>query len=103
MKKICFLMPFIYHISCKAQAGTQISQLSCTSANKKIEINFIAKPSANLLVLIADSTGHTVFLDNRYNFKGNYKGVLKTGNDKAKYHIKIISDAERIDKKVPVE
>lgn len=52
--------------------------------NHKVDIQFKADEEIlNLLVLVSDSLGHTIFLDNQYRFKGNYihsvdlKEVLK--------------------------
>lgn len=96
MKKILFFIPCFYF----ANARAQVTQVICKNADKKIEVTFNTSQTANLLVLIADSTGHTVFLDNRQNYNGNYKGVLNTKSNKGTYHLKIISDAIRIDKTI---
>ncbi|MGZ3861570.1 MAG: hypothetical protein ACXVPN_01205 [Bacteroidia bacterium] len=94
MKKMfsVIALTFVIH------ANAQITNVACKNANKKIEVSFYTAPTSNLLVLIADSSGHTVFMDNRINYNGNYTGVLNTKNNKEKYHLKVISEAVRFDR-----
>lgn len=57
----------------------------------------------NLLVLITDSLGQTIFLDNRYRFNGDYNQSIDFKNyKKGQYTIKIIGDDDKITKKIDV-
>jgi hypothetical protein len=73
--------------------------------NKKVNIEFGTENEVyNLLVLITDSSGQTVFLDNRYHFKGDYKHTVDFKDyHKGEYSVKIIGDEEKIDKKIDVK
>ena len=89
-----------------AQTSTRktsyIVALTNNSSNNKVEINFSAPEKINsLLVLIADSSGQIVFLDNKIDFKGTYKRIvdLRKGN----YYLKINDNEERIIKPLIIE
>lgn len=70
----------------------------------KVNIEFSAKQEIyNLLVLITDEHGKTIFLDNRYHFTGNYnKSIDFKSYDKGVYLVKIISDHENVTKKIDI-
>jgi hypothetical protein len=71
----------------------------------KLDINFNAgQVIQNLLVIVSDSLGETVFLDNQYRFKGNYvKSVDLSNSPKGEYSVKVISDDEKINKKIRMQ
>lgn len=85
-------------IAQKVPPKSKISNLKIVNdtINHKVDVEFMAdKEISNLLVIITDSLGHTIFLDNQYRFKGNYKHSMdfkKKG--KGKYSLKIIKDEE---------
>lgn len=55
----------------------------------------------NLLVKISDQEGRTIFLDNKYFFKGNYQQIVDmTNQKKGFYYVEIIGDEKRINKKI---
>jgi hypothetical protein len=72
--------------------GLPGNDVSVTSSLNKIEVAFDASNEIyNLLVLITDSTGKTIFLDNKYRFKGKYLksfdlGKSKKGNFNVQVH-----------------
>jgi hypothetical protein len=70
----------------------------------KVNITFQSeKEIYNLLVLITDSLGQTIFLDNRYRFKGDYNhNVDFKEYKKGEYTVKIIGDEEKFTKKIDV-
>ena len=104
-------MSFILLTTCLTTIIAQTVQPISTSSDLKIvndsighkvAIEFTAdREISNLLVLIADSLGNTLFLDNKYRFKGIYKHSLdfkERGKDW--YSLKIIKDEEQINKKI---
>jgi hypothetical protein len=101
----------ILGIICFAVAGAQtmaykpsyINSLTNNLSGNKVEISFTAPQTINtLLVIIVDSLGHSVFLDAKVNFIGNYNKVvdLKT---KGNYNLMINNDNERIRKRLVIE
>jgi hypothetical protein len=56
---------------------------------------------SNLLVLVVDDTGHTVFLDDKTSYKGTYRHQVDLKKEKrGTFDLKIIADKEEINKKV---
>jgi len=56
---------------------------------------------ANLLVLVVDDTGHTVFVDDKTRFKGTYRHQVDLARtQKGEFDLKIVADKEEINKKV---
>ncbi len=111
-KLFLLLLIVILFIALKSNAQTvsspkNIDEVEVVSdeLNNKMNIEFSTeKEIYNLLVLITDSLGQTVFLDNRYRFKGDYKHSIDFKNyNKGPYSIKIIGDNEKIIKKVDVK
>jgi len=70
--------------------------------NNKVEIDFKNdREVQNLLVIITDSIGHTVFLQNLYRFKGPYKKSVDLKEaGKGRYTLMIIKDEEKIYKQI---
>jgi hypothetical protein len=53
-------------------------------------------PTENLLVVISDSSGQTIFLDNRFHFTGLYtKSIDLSRSGKGPYSLCIAKDSER--------
>jgi hypothetical protein len=90
-----------------AQATDALNNVTIQSNNSghKLDINFNAgQVVQNLLVIVSDSLGETVFLDNQYRFKGNYiKSVDLSNSPKGEYSVKVISDNEKINKKIKMQ
>ncbi|MCW3075674.1 MAG: hypothetical protein JWO32_283 [Bacteroidetes bacterium] len=80
-------------------------KVECEKFSNRVDIEFSAlKEISNLLVLITDSLGQTIFLDNQYRFKGNYKIHADLSNNlKGKYTVRIIGDEQKIDRKIDVQ
>jgi hypothetical protein len=58
----------------------------------------------NLLVIVTDSIGNTMFLDNQYCFSGPYHRVIELGPyGRGIYFINITNDAERIYRKIIIK
>ena len=74
-------------------------------ANHKVDIEFIVdKEIFNLLVLITDSLGNALFLDNQYRFKGNYKrSVVLKEAQKGVCFLKIGRDGDQFIKNLIIE
>lgn len=104
---ICFLLAtFLLTLQLSAQKNVaedkdNAFKIVNDSINRKVDIEFKAERKVyNLLVLITDSVGHTMFLDNQYNFKGLYKRTVDSKKlSKGKYSLKIIKDEEKYQKK----
>lgn len=107
MKKLLFLLGIVHFTATNGQTRLKqtsyINSLTNSIYNNKVEVKFSAPEKVNsLLVLIADSTGHTVFMDNEINFKGTYKRIIEL-KGKGKYHLKINANDERISKTLIIE
>lgn len=99
-----FILTVIFSATLKLSAQSEPFETKNTnikmindSFNHKVEIEFVAdKKIHNLLVLITDSIGHTIFLDNKYNFKGPYKRAVDFKmSGKGKYFLKVIRDEDK--------
>jgi hypothetical protein len=56
-----------------------------------------------MLVVVTDSAGQTLYLDNRYRFKGPYRHRFDLGSPgKGTYRIEVIRDAEHTRKKITI-
>jgi hypothetical protein len=59
------------------------------------------KEIQNMLVLVTDNKGNTVFLENKYRFTGEYKRVVDLKDfAKGEFEVKIINDEEQIKRTV---
>src|SRR5258708_6879394 len=101
MKKILSLsILFWFGTTYSQSAASQIinaENVVIHHANNNVEIEFRQNKKTNLLVLLADKTGHTVFLDNRHNFIGIYKQKFVVAK-KGEYFLKVIDDEGQISK-----
>lgn len=72
---------------------------------QNIQINYQPQGVVyNLLVQVSDSNGHTIFLDNRYKFSGNYlKSFDMKNQKKGVYFVQIIGDDKHINKKIELK
>lgn len=72
------------------------------SLNGKLEVDFDNdKQVDNLLVIVTDSLGNTIFLENLYRFKGSYKKSIElTNKGKGSFTLHISKDEEKINKKL---
>lgn len=75
------------------------------SAERSVQIEFpVDKNIYNVLVLLVDDSGNTVFLDNQYNFKGVYKRTIDLSKSPiGNYYLKISNDDAVVTKKIRVE
>lgn len=100
MKRIFASLAFLFALTAgvKAQAigKTTLPPLPL-AAGEPLHISF-TEPNRidNLLVIVSDSTGRTIFLDNKYRFEGAYKHQLDLSRSgKGKYLLSIIKDREQ--------
>lgn len=108
IKKILYLCAFLVLVTATVNAQTSISPktchlaIDCQSPKKTITINFSSEKQVdNLLVRIADPLGNTVFLDNRYRFRGEYKKTVELAQlPKGDYSVEVINDDEKFSKHV---
>jgi hypothetical protein len=105
---MAFLLFGVNHMN--AQSGSNLDSQSNISvqndnSNHKVTINFSCdQPIENLLVIVCDSIGQTVFLDTQYRFKGQYnRSVDLTDSPKGHYLVKIIRDEEKINRKITMQ
>jgi hypothetical protein len=95
-------------------AGTMEAQ-AIPAKNKASEVSIVADPIkqkikievnqgaeiCNILVLVVDETGKTIYMDDRSHHKGIYKNEVDLGKKgKGMYALKIIADHEEINQKV---
>src|SRR5438874_704637 len=105
-----FLIAIIFSISTKSAAQENLQTVSGINIRKnfnpnKFDIDFSAKNEiSNLLVIVSDSLGRTIFLDNQYRFRGNYNRSVDLSNEKkGDYTLKVIRDHEKIETKLSVK
>jgi len=102
MKALLLLLGFVYFPSLYAQNDNIILAKSNLQqvAPYQVKIEFtVRKETPHLLIVVSDISGRTLFLENRYHFKGNYTSTLdlkKAG--KGSYHLLIDTDTEKIKK-----
>lgn len=85
-----------------AQSVVKGTEIVHDSLTHHIRVEFGSdKEITNVLVLITDSLGNTLYLDNQYFFKGQYKHHFDmAGAGKGAYTVQVIKDGERIRKKI---
>jgi hypothetical protein len=77
--------------------------VNSSSQEVTIELN-VQETTENLLILITDATGQTVFLENLHRFRGLYKkNVDLKGTKKGKYLLKVAKDDEKVIKNIFVQ
>jgi hypothetical protein len=106
MKKILFLLLLFWFGKTYGQSAvsqnTKTDKVIMRNINNNVEIEFRQNKKTNLLVLLTDATGHTVFLDNRNNFSGNYKQKFEVAK-KGEYFLKVIDDSGQFSKQFTIK
>lgn len=110
LRKIIFFSPAIILAGLLFPLNAQVPRVETNTGLKvdvdsihhKVKVEFSAgKPVYNLLVLVTDSSGNTVFLDNQYQFKGEYRRDIDiNAGKKQKYVLQIIRDDDRFTKEI---
>jgi hypothetical protein len=108
IRKIVFLIAVLVLISTAIKSQerkiekTMNLYITNDPVNKNITITFRAeKEILNVLVLVYDQTGNTIFLDNKYHFRGDYKGLVDIKHlPEGDYTVSIINDDEKFNKKL---
>jgi hypothetical protein len=72
--------------------------------NRSVNIEFDTdKTLSNILIIIVDDLGNTVFLDNQHDFKGTYKcSVDMSTYSKGNYYVRIKTDEEEKQTKLSI-
>ena len=72
--------------------------------DRSVNIEFdTEKTVSNILIIIVDDFGNTVFLDNQSDFKGTYKcNIDMSTYSKGDYYVRIKSDTEEAQKKLSI-
>lgn len=85
--------------------GAEEVLIKTDSLTRKIEIQFECdQPVNNLLVMVNDSIGQTVFLETKYGFQGAYKHTVNLQpSGKGRYYLKIIKDEIRISRVIDID
>ncbi len=86
---------------CAQKTSERPAGLQILSKNRKmVNLEFISKEEIqDLLVIVHDSSGVTVFMDNQYRFKGNYKYTIDL-KKRGEYFLEIIRDEEHYTQKI---
>lgn len=73
--------------------------------DRSVQIEFTADENiSNVLVLLVDNSGNTIFLENHNNFKGIYKRTVDLSKSaKGDYYLKITNDDETVNRKLKFE
>lgn len=108
LKKAPAIILFLLAINLKAQTGMKIpTEIKAVpnSVTNKLDVEFQNEEQVdNLLVIVTDSSGQTIFLENLYRFKGAYKKSIELSEGgKGSFSLQVIKDAERIYKKLLVK
>ncbi len=102
----------LFLISCCINAQVPITKntkinydVILDTANAKIDIKFNPQnPILNLLIVVSDSAGKTLFLDNQYRFSGAYKHTVDLNKyGKGVYFLNITNDSERFYQKLTIK
>jgi hypothetical protein len=80
----------------------QEKDLSIQDSTGYINISFTRNiTTSNLLVLVNDTLGNTIFMETKRNFSGNYRRTINPGiQPAAEFQLNIISDDEKLNKKI---
>lgn len=98
---MCSMPLFEFSQEAKPKEKYRVNVLDDRSINIEFDTE---KPIANVLILVVDSAGNTIFMDNQSNFKGSYKcNIDMKLYNKGTYDVKIKSDGEEIDKKLSLK
>ncbi|MCW3070366.1 MAG: hypothetical protein JWO44_256 [Bacteroidetes bacterium] len=101
MKFLFVLLISFSTLAVKAQTQSQSASTNKPvqvqeKASQKITVQFgNDKEISNLLIIVTDNKGQTVFLDNQYRFKGDYErtiDLVETGA--GAYTIKVVRDED---------
>jgi len=65
--------------------------------NKKVNVEFKVDTEQDLLVIVTDSSGITIFLENQFRFKGVYKKSIDLPG-RGKFNLNVIKENEKINK-----
>jgi hypothetical protein len=93
-----------------AQSDVQTSPLReidvrSDAAQQILDVRFSSENEiASLLVIVSDKRGETLFLDNQYRFKGEYKRVIDLKEyGKGEFFLKVVRDEDIFDKKITIQ
>ncbi|HEX8515980.1 MAG TPA: hypothetical protein VF868_07255 [Bacteroidia bacterium] len=108
MKHLLLLLLFTAITSLtKAQVTTPVTidkgvSILGNDALQKIDITLNSeKEISNLLVLVTDKDGQTIFLENLYRFKGDYKNSVDLKEvGKGQYSVKVVRDENIINQEI---
>lgn len=100
---LLFLIPpsLIAQATAPAAAYKAVSVINNT-ALKKVNIQFESeKEIENLLVIVFDRRGETIFLDNQYRFKGKYDQSIDLKEyGKGEFSLKVVRDENMFQQKI---
>lgn len=95
MKKVLFPFFALVSLSYYSQSYGEVKVKEIGS--KKVSIEFIcATEIQSVVVMISDSGGTTLFMENRFRFKGSYKWVVDfEKQSKGRYVVDVIRDDKK--------
>jgi hypothetical protein len=98
---LCSLFKVTAQTALQKKINTDI-KITKEDINQRIDIEIKSnKTIDNLLIVITNTSGETVFLDNKYRFDGDYKHSVDLNTlPKGKYLVKINKNNERFEKKI---
>jgi hypothetical protein len=104
---IIILITCSMHVRSAAQSIVQptahkVVLVKSDAALQKIDIQFEAETEiSNLLIIVSDKKGETVFLDNQYRFKGEYKRSIDMKEyGKGEFSLKVIRDENSFNQQI---
>lgn len=105
---LIFTLFFTTNLTAQTTAAGKVQtnyDIIVDSLNYKLFVNLnLETVIYNLLVVVADSSGHTLFLDNKYRFNGLYNHQFDLSmSGKGVYYLSITIDEERINKKITIK
>ncbi|MES2590257.1 MAG: T9SS type A sorting domain-containing protein [Bacteroidota bacterium] len=102
---LIFILVLSPLLSSAQQSDGNAIKIYSDSSHQNIQIDYEPQGMVyNLLVQVSDSSGRTIFLDNRYKFSGSYQKSFDMKNQKKGiYFVQIIGDDKHINKKIELK
>lgn len=101
---VLFFLAFNLNGQTAVKISTEIKAIP-NAVTGKLDVEFKNDTQVdNLLVIVTDSLGQTIFLENLYRFNGLYKKSIELSNrGKGSFTLHVIKDEERINKKLSLK
>jgi hypothetical protein len=100
---LLFLIP-VTHI--KAQQGNAPQNLQAVvqtvGTDKKVSVELVSPDTDDIVIVITDSTGKTIYMENLHRYKGTFKRVVDMPI-KGKYNVCVNGDGQKLKQTIDVK